>query len=134
MINTIETNAKNQYVFIQTEVLQWSITIDDLSQALRLSKNLLGSRDTSKFRTYASDDMLELIQFCMGSVYYVKAEIIEQVIDSTIADSQAVSDGVMSGFADYLSALSIVVDADKIAELKAYCLANGYQWDERLDV
>jgi hypothetical protein len=66
------------------------------------------------------------------SKYYVKAEIIEQVIDSTIEDDQAISDGVMTGFADYLEAMSILVDAEKLTELEAYCLANNYQFDSRL--
>tara|TARA_R110000765_G_scaffold78375_1_gene154001 strand:- start:1320 stop:1727 length:408 start_codon:yes stop_codon:yes gene_type:complete len=132
MINIIEKNQKNQYAFKSYAGLDWSINIDDNNKAITLSKDPAGTHKDSKWRTFASDDMLELIQFCMSSGYYVKADIIEQVIDSTIESNQPVSDGVIRGFADYIGALSIVIGTEKLAELEAYCLANGYQFDERL--
>ena len=132
MINTINKNELNQYVFLQGSSLQWSINIDDESKARDLSKHQQGVRMGSKFPTYSSDDILELIQFCMSSAYYVKAEIIEQVIDETIETNHPVSDVVMSGFADYLEAMKIFIDSQKLSELEAYCLANNYQFDGRL--
>jgi hypothetical protein len=140
MITTVPKNANNQYCFTQAKsteelqaVLQWSINIDDADQACTLTKDAEGSCKASKFRTFASEDMLELTVFCMESGFYVRAELIEQLIQTTIQDNQVISDGVMSGFADYISALSIEVEPSALADLEAYCLANSYQFDERLE-
>lgn len=132
MINTIEKNQRNQYEFIQGLELQWSINIDENNRAHTLSKDSEGSHKVSSYKIYTCDDMLELIQFCMINGYYVKAEIIEQVIEETIETKHPVSDGVMSGFADYLSAMNITIDSESLSELEAYCLANNYQFDDRL--
>ena len=132
MITTIEASQNGHYDFTQGEELMWSINIDTDNKARTLGKNSKDSHMMSAFPTFASADMLELITFCMGEGYYVKSEIIEQVIDYAVTQDHAVSDGVMSGFADYLAAFSIEVDPAKLDELEAYCLANSYQFDSRL--
>lgn len=86
----------------------------------------------SIFPMFYSGDMLELIQYAMNSAYSMNATKIEDVVEWVMSCNHAISDGVMSGFADYLDAMKILIDSEKLNKLEAYCLANGYQWDERL--
>jgi len=86
----------------------------------------------SIFPTFASTDMLELINYIMSNGYIVKEPLFSQVIDYVIQDNHAISDGVTSAFADYLTATGIRANEDKIKDLEDYCLANSYEFDSRL--
>jgi len=86
----------------------------------------------SIFPTFASTDMLELINYIMSNGYIVKEPLFSQVIDYVIQDNHAISDGVTSAFADYLTATGIRANEDKIKDLEDYCLANSYEFDARL--
>ena len=109
---------------------KWVINVDDQNRCIVLDK-FSGIR-TSKWRTYESEDMLELITYCMINEYLVTSDHIDQVIDFVISTEHSISDGVLSGFADYLEAVNVEINEKKTKDLQDYCLTNSYEFDLRL--
>ena len=136
MIEVIE--AVNGIYSVSNDGTKWVISVNGIN-ALGITK-FKGRIDTearlaymqSMHPTYASTDMLELIQFAITSGFVIEEPIFSDVIDFTISDNHTVADGVTSGFADYLTATGIKANEEKIKDLQAYCLANSYQFDARL--
>ena len=130
MITTVnEVNGK--YTFEKSEGTQWLIILNEDNRALALNK-ASSPFTTSKFKTFASDDILELIIFCINSGFIVEEPIFSDLIDAVISENQIINNGVLSGFADYLSTTGIKANEEKIKDLQDYCLTNSYQFDLRL--
>ena len=136
MIEIIE--AVNGIYKVSNDGTKWVVNVKE-NEAITLGK-FAGREDSedkigfmqSIFPTYASADMLELIDYVMSNGIIVKEPLFTQVIDYVISDNHVISDGVLSGFADYLTATGIKADLEKIKDLQDYCLQNSYEFDERL--
>ncbi len=136
MIEVIE--AVDEIYSVSNDGTKWVISINGVD-ALGVTK-FEGRIDTeaklaymqSMHPTYASTDMLELIQYCMSESFIVTELIFSDVISYVIQDNHPVADGVTEGFADYLTSAGVRANEDKILELEAYCTTNGYQFDVRL--
>ena len=136
MIEIIE--EANGVYKVSNDGTKWVVNVND-NEAVTLQKfaGRVDSEDKvgfmqSIFPTFASTDMLDLIDYCMNNGIIVKEPLLSQVIDYTISDEHVISDGVLSGFADYLTATGIRANEEKIKDLEDYCLANSYEFDARL--
>ena len=136
MIEIIE--KENGAYKVSNDGTKWVVNVND-NEAVTLQKFAGRSDSDSKmgfmqsiFPTYASADMLDLIEYCMSNGIIVNEPLFSQVIDHTISDEHVISEGVLSGFADYLTATGIKADLDAIKRLEDYCLTNSYEFDARL--
>jgi hypothetical protein len=136
MIEIIE--AVNNVYKVDNNGTKWVVNVND-NEAVTLQKfaGRIDSEDKigfmqSIYPTFACVDMLELINYLMSNGIIVKEPLFSQVIDYVISDNHAVSDGVTSGFADYLTATGIKADLESIKKLEDYCLENSFEFDARL--